>query len=220
MKCNEDEVYFLRHELQLHKKISPLLLNMFIDYDEEMPAYEPEQTNPDNPDSNDDEWSDNGEPQLHDDNISQSFISNRLVDNSFDLASPISAQMLKLKQQQLNRLGGGVSKTGKKLRVKRLKKCGYNIFSKEFRKSLRDTKSSLSFIDMSKEVGNRWRALTDAQRADFEEKARRLTIIEAQKMVVEEREQAAKQAAEAAKQAQNTVVQNSPGKKISYTAYI
>jgi len=179
---------------------------MLIDYDEEMPAYEPEPANLENQDSNDDDWSDNGEPQLHDENSSQSFISNRLIDTSFDLASPISAQMLKLKQQQLNRLGGGVSKSGKKLRVKRLKKCGYNIFSKEFRKSLRDTKSSLSFIDMSKEVGNRWRALSEAQRADYEEKARRLTIIEAQKMVAEEKEQAAKAAAEAAKQVQNPIV--------------
>lgn len=216
-KCNEDEIYFLRHEIQLHKKLSPLLLNMNIDYNEEMPTYQQPDTtnhllNDPNADSNEDDWSDNGEPQLHDENSSQSFISNRLADTSFDLASPISAQMLKLKQQQLNKLGAGVSKSGKKLRVKRLKKCGYNIFSKEFRKSLRDTKSSLSFIDMSKEVGNRWRALSEGQRADYEELARRLTIIEAQKMVSDEREQAAKLAAENAKNVNSQVAtQNSTG---------
>jgi hypothetical protein len=46
----------------------------------------------------------------------------------------------------------GLSYYGGKIRKKRDKKSAYNIFSKEFRKRLRDTKSSLSFLDMSKEV--------------------------------------------------------------------
>ena len=182
-----------------------------------MPVYEPESNQShlldNNNDSNEDDWSDNGDPmQMHDENSSQSFIlsnNQRLADSTFDLNSPINAQMLKLKQQQLNKLGAGVSKSGKKLRVKRLKKCGYNIFSKEFRKSLRDTKSSLSFTDMSKEVGNRWKGLSEGQRSDYEELARRLTIIEAQKMVADERDQAnATNAANAQSQMPGV---NSPG---------
>lgn len=198
MKCNEDEVYFLRHELQLHKQLSPLLVNMFINYDEEMPAYETTEQF-ENQDSHDEEWSDNGEPNLHDENSSQSFISNRVSEITYDPNSPITPSLLKMQQQQLKLQS--LQKHGKKVRVKRLKKCGYNIFSKEFRKSLRDTKSSLSFIDMSKEVGNRWRALTDQQRSDYEEKAKRETIIESQKMAAEQAAAQQKAAAEAAQQA-------------------
>ena len=66
----------------------------------------------------------------------------------------------------------GVTLSLKKMRQKRDKKSAFNIFSKEFRKSLRDTKSSLAFEQMSKEVGNRWRALTPQQRSVYEEKAR------------------------------------------------
>jgi hypothetical protein len=73
----------------------------------------------------------------------------------------------------------------KKIRQKRDKKSAYNIFSKEFRKSLRDTKSSLAFEQMSKEVGNRWRALTPQQRAEYEEKARIETQKEIRRMATE-----------------------------------
>jgi hypothetical protein len=73
----------------------------------------------------------------------------------------------------------------KKIRQKRDKKSAYNIFSKEFRKSLRDTKSSLAFEQMSKEVGNRWRALTPQQRAEYEEKARIETQKEMRRMATE-----------------------------------
>jgi len=73
----------------------------------------------------------------------------------------------------------------KKIRQKRDKKSAYNIFSKEFRKSLRDTKSSLAFEQMSKEVGNRWRALTTQQRAEYEEKARIETQKEMRRMATE-----------------------------------
>lgn len=186
VKCNEDEVYFLRAEIQLHKQLSPVLVSLYINYDEELPAYEEPQD--ENDDDNEDDWSDSGEPNLHDENSSTSFISNHVSTTN----SPIPAHILKHQQQQL-RLES-LKKHGKKVRVKRLKKCGYNIFSKEFRKSLRDTKSSLSFIDMSKEVGNRWRALTDRQRADYEEKARLETIIESQKMAAEEAEKQKQQA--------------------------
>ena len=73
----------------------------------------------------------------------------------------------------------GLSYSGGKIRRKREKKTGYNIFSKEFRKQLRDTKSSLPFLDMCKEVGFRWRTLTHEERALYEEKARLITIQEA-----------------------------------------
>ena len=119
-------------------------------------------------------------------------------------ASPLTASILnKIKQPKIN-TPGSVNKNGKKIRVKRLKKCGYNIFSKEFRKSLRDTKSSLSFIDMSKEVGNRWRKLTEQQRLDYEEKAKRETIIEAQKLEAERQAQHQAQQAQAQSLNQNT----------------
>jgi len=64
--------------------------------------------------------------------------------------------------------------------VKRLKKSGYNLFSKDLRKRLRDTKSSLSFVNMSKEVGNRWRELSEKERAAYEEKAKLESIKEQQ----------------------------------------
>lgn len=199
VKCNEDEVYFLRAEIQIHKQLSPVLVGLYINYDEELPAYEEPQD--ENDDENEDDWSDSGEPNLHDENSSTSFISNHVSGNyPIDTNSPIPAHVLKHQQQQL-RLQS-LQKHGKKVRVKRLKKCGYNIFSKEFRKSLRDTKSSLSFIDMSKEVGNRWRALSDRQRADYEEKARLETIIESQKMAAEEAEKQKQQALQQQQQPQ------------------
>jgi hypothetical protein len=77
-----------------------------------------------------------------------------------------------MRQSIANSGGGGVTLSLKKMRQKRDKKSAFNIFSKEFRKSLRDAKSSLAFEQMSKEVGNRWRALTPQQRSVYEEKAR------------------------------------------------
>ncbi len=192
-------MYFLRHEIQLHKQLSPLLVSLYINYDEELPAYEEPQDEHD--DENEDDWSENEGPNLHDENSSTSFISNNLAGGfNVETNSPIPAHVLKQQQQQLRIQS--LQKHGKKVRVKRLKKCGYNIFSKEFRKALRDTKSSLSFIDMSKEVGNRWRALTDRQRADYEEKARLETIIESQKMAAEEAEKQKQQAIQQQQQQQ------------------
>ena len=84
--------------------------------------------------------------------------------------------------------------SSKKIRVKRDKKSAYNIFSREYRKSLRDTKSSLSFELMSKEVGIKWRELSSEQRAEFEEKARIETLAEMKKITAEREAQAQAQA--------------------------
>jgi hypothetical protein len=75
---------------------------------------------------------------------------------------------------------------GKKIRIKREKKSAYNIFSREYRRQLRDSKSSLAFELMSKEVGFRWRELNAQQRAEFEEKALQESIIDAKKIALEQ----------------------------------
>jgi hypothetical protein len=90
----------------------------------------------------------------------------------------------------------------KKIRQKRDRKSGYNIFSRDYRKSLRDTKSSLRFELMSKEVGYRWRELTDEQRATYEEKARVESLIEMERVAAEQKAQVAAQAQAAVQEAQ------------------
>ena len=94
---------------------------------------------------------------------------------------------------KIKHLGIHKESSARKIRVKRDKKTAFNIFSKELRKSLRDTKSSLSFEMMSKEVGNQWRALSAQQRAEYEEKARIETLKEMKKMAAERAAQEAQQ---------------------------
>ena len=195
LKCSEDEIYFLRRELQLRKHLSPLLVSLNINYDDTSADYLNSNVLSNDPASNqnDDYWSD----MKDDENSSQSFTHNE-NSNTMDSSNNYGASPLTFKHsvskgiilpssipktpEALSALG--LSYTGGKIRKKRDKKSGYNIFSKEFRKRLRDTKSSLSFVDMSKEVGNQWRALTDKERAAYEEKARIETIKEAQQRAV------------------------------------
>lgn len=162
-KCNEDETFFLRKELQLRKQLSPLLVNMFINYDETMEM------------DMDDEWDD-------DENSSQSFRNN---DDSFVTGHtpkyhPCSQRTL------INPLTG-------KARVKRDKKSGYNIFSREFRRKLRENNTSLPFSAMGKEVGRRWSALSEQEKAAYEEQARLETVAEnekrAQELKIQEQQQ-------------------------------
>jgi hypothetical protein len=63
-------------------------------------------------------------------------------------------------------------KPDKKKKMKRVKKCGYNVYSREFRKKLRDENSTLTFVEMSREVGNHWRLLSDKERAVYEDMAK------------------------------------------------
>ena len=69
---------------------------------------------------------------------------------------------------------------------------------------------------MSKEVGYRWRELTDAQRAEYEEKARIETLKE-QKRLVEERQA---QAAQALAEAQNQAIANFQNSTSNYSSPI
>lgn len=179
LKCHEDEVYFLRRELQLKKHMSPVLCNLTINYDEEYSAPEIADYAMDANDSNEEDWSD-GEGMMRDDeNSSHSFNVNsaHFNENSNSVGSP---SLFRMKPKLEYAADGTLLNKQKKVRVKRLKKSGYNLFSKDLRKRLRDTKSSLSFVNMSKEVGNRWRALSDQERASYEEKAKLETIKEQQ----------------------------------------
>jgi protein polybromo-1 len=215
IKCCEDEIYFMRHELLLRKHVSPQLLNMNIVYDDyEEDATESagtgEKGNRDSGlhskatekptksenataasgDGNNDYWSeimreDDNEDEDDDDDDENS--SHSFKQQNF--ASPGGLYNKKPTSITAQNNSGIIMQqsqsAGKKIRNKRAKKCGYNIFSKEFRKRLRDTRSSLSFVDMSKEVGNRWRALSDKERAAYEEKAKIESIKEAQRMAAE-----------------------------------
>ncbi len=185
MKCCEDEVYFLRRELQLRKHLSPFLLNLSINYDEEYQIQNPDSNGAygmDNNDSNEEDWSD-GEGMRDDENSSHSFNINHLHnENSNGVSSPSmfrNNNKLNPNTKYEYSADGSLIKQ-KKIRVKRLKKSGYNLFSKDLRKRLRDTKSSLSFVNMSKEVGNRWRELSDKERAAYEERAKIESIKEQQ----------------------------------------
>ena len=132
MKCCEDEVYFLRRELQLRKHLSPFLLNLSINYDEEYQIQNPDSNGAygmDNNDSNEEDWSD-GEGMRDDENSSHSFNINpngHQNENSNGVSSP---SMFKSK----NSNGDNSLNSQKKVRVKRLKKSGYNLFSKDLRK--------------------------------------------------------------------------------------
>ena len=182
VKCLEDEFYFLRGELQLRKHLSPLLAVLVINYDEEpVVGVSGNDTSQLDTHPMDEDWSDTGEAMAHDDNSSHCFNENSNFDNA---GSPASNSFKLNRKPSTTPLTTGTKM--KKIRVKRLKKSGYNVFSKEFRKSLRDTKSSLSFLDMTKEVGRRWRLLNDSERADYEEKAKREAVINAQQLAAEQ----------------------------------
>ncbi|RNA29170.1 polybromo-1-like isoform X2 [Brachionus plicatilis] len=129
VRCLEDEIFFMSQELVLRKHISPLLMNLVIDYEQNSTDY----LRVFNLDE-DEEWT---EPAKDDENSSHS-----------------------LGEQDAIKTDA----SAKKVRVKRLKKSGFQLFSREVRKAARDTQTSLSFTDMSKEVGSRWKALSDKER--------------------------------------------------------
>jgi hypothetical protein len=188
------KVYFLRRDLVLKKYMSPLLRTLKINYDEEIPAsdeaglldtgtnngFDSSQID-ENSRMMDDDDDDSDESQQSMNVGSPMSISsslNRANRASFIASQPESANLIKVITQ-------------KKVRIKRAKKSGYNIFSRDFRKKLRDSKSSLAFHEMSREVGDQWRMLTQAQRQEYE----RLGKIETLKNLALEK--AAKEAEEA-----------------------
>jgi hypothetical protein len=220
IKCCEDEIYFMRHELLLRKHVSPQLLNMTIvyeDYDDENATAEStingenggggdsvaSDTKPQTErsaksenaatasgDTNNDYWSEIMREEENDDDDEDEDDENSSHSFKQTYASPgglyKKSTLMSAQQNTSGIIASHQSQsTAKKVRNKRAKKCGYNIFSKEFRKRLRDSRSSLSFVDMSKEVGNRWRALSDKERAAYEEKAKIESIKEAQRMAAE-----------------------------------
>lgn len=179
LKCYEDEVYFLKRELQLKKHISPILRAMRMNYDESSADLvgADEINGAVGSNQNEDYWA---QVMHEDDASSQSFNDSNL--DSSNIGSPMLAKTFKTSFVSTKTPDGASTK---KIRVPRDKKSAYNIFSKEFRKRLRDTKSSLSFVNMSKEVGNRWRALSAKERAMYEEKARVESIKEQQRRAAE-----------------------------------
>ena len=200
LKCYEDEVYFLKRELQLKKHISPILRMMKINYDESSADLVGADEVNSGSNQNEDYWA---QVMHEDDASSQSFNDSNL--DSSNIGSPMLSKTLKTSFMSTKTPDGVTGSSTKKIRVPRDKKSAYNIFSKEFRKRLRDTKSSLSFVNMSKEVGNRWRALSAKERAMYEEKARVESIKEQQRRAAE-----AKAAAElSASQPQAQNVSNS-----------
>lgn len=217
-KCLEDEIYVLRRDLQPRKHLSPLLVTLDIDYDDTSADYLRDFNDPTQQAAGTQQLADetatgmavdestrDGMDSSHDENSQMEMVSPQAGTNSA-AATPIRHQSASNKVSFLIENGitsvsgshGPVSSSGKnkKERVKRPKKSGFNMFSKEFRKSLRDTKSSLSFIDMSKEVGLRWRALSEKERAEYERKAAIATQKEQEKLAAEQA--AAQQAAQAA----------------------
>ncbi len=197
-KCTEDEVWFLRKELQLRKQLSPLLVNMDINYDEEETKSDSNHLGGLNEDTNmdDDDWDD--------ENSSHSFQPNMNENSTMDglCFSTQSPGMKNIRQMSTTALMGAFQNIGspsvlasasntnttnssKKMRVKREKKSGYNIFSREFRRKLRETNSSLPFKDMGKEVGRRWSALSDQEKAAYEEQAKIESLMEAEKRAEE-----------------------------------
>ena len=166
-RCLDDEVYFLRGELQFRKHMSPILANMIPNYDEEVTNdAETNEMNASN-DYDSDEAN-------HDENSSNSFHLNGTVNENLDLS--VSG---KISKRQM-------SEKKKFKKAKRLKKNGFNIFSREWRKKLREAKSTLSFTEMSKEVAIKWKTLTDKERNQYEDKAKAETIKEEQRLAAEE----------------------------------
>jgi protein polybromo-1 len=179
VKCLEDEVYFLgglghrQREIQLRKNLSPILANMEIVYEESTDDRVGEGEDEDNfnEDQNSNDYAMAGDDDYDDED--STFMDNPSSSKAKQLLSTTSGNFI----------------NGKKIRIKREKKSAYNIFSREFRKYLRDSKSSLAFDQMSKEVGIRWRTLNAQQRAKYEEKANQESIIEAKKIALEQQQQ-------------------------------
>ncbi|CAF0710230.1 unnamed protein product [Brachionus calyciflorus] len=138
VKCREDEILFMRNEILPRRYLSPLLVNLKIDYENGTIDYLK------NFNLDEEEWN---EEMKDDENSNHSLPENDLIKT----VKPETPEG--------------------KIKIKKLKKTGFNLFSREFRKSLRDTKSSLGFTEMSKEVGLRWRALSDKERQSYEERA-------------------------------------------------
>lgn len=176
VKCSEDEVYFMRKELVLRRHLSPFLIDLKINYQDTGTDYLKNFNDPNIlAEGEETEWKD-------DENSSQSMTEHMDTTQTVNPSTPIvnsSAKAVFLNENSN-------SQSSKKVRVKRMKKTGFNLFSKDFRKSLRDTQSSLSFTDMSKEVGMRWKALSDKERAAYEERAIIETAKEAEKRAAEE----------------------------------
>lgn len=178
-RCLEDEIYVLRRDLILRKHLSPLLETLEIDYDDQSADYLRDFNDPQSQAVDEsvalgggldrDDSTRDGIDSSHDENSQMEMISPQA---SVDRTPRNSNKVSFLIENGVTSVSTSASATRlKKERLKRPKKSGFNMFSKEFRKSLRDTKSSLSFIDMSKEVGLRWRALSEKQRAEYEQKA-------------------------------------------------
>jgi hypothetical protein len=190
-KCYEDEVYFFKKELRLRKYLSPVLLNeklLIFNIDnasnlngiKSNDYHMEEETNSNSMFSNDYNNTIGDGMQMDVSNCSSNLgtpVKTSKVSQLNSLLNASSIDKEKSGNYRINKNGKLVRK-----RVKRSKKCGYNIFSKEFRKKLRDAHSSLSFIEMSREVGNHWRLLTDRERQEYEERAKEESIKEAAKM--------------------------------------
>lgn len=187
-RCLEDEIYVLRRDLQLRKHLSPLLVELNIDYEDQSSDYLRNFNDPSQNDSaimgehdeTSNHWMKDDDDSSHDEMEMSSMISPQQHNSSMMKHNKVSMMLNDSKENGSSpHISRSSTKIGsKKDRVKREKKSGFNMFSKEFRKSLRDTKSSLSFIEMSKEVGARWRAMSDKERAAYEQKAVIATIRE------------------------------------------
>lgn len=207
-RCLEDEIYVLRRDLQLRKHLSPLLVTLEIDYDDQSAEYLRDFNDPQSQQIDEANATALGTSILNersgmgagDESTRDGIDSSHDENSQMEMASPLAATTAERTPRPANskvsfHIENGVSSSSaasgltgsasstkiKKERKKAPKKSGFNMFSKEFRKSLRDTKSSLSFIDMSKEVGIRWRALSDKQRAEYEQKAIIATLREKEK---------------------------------------
>lgn len=201
-KCLEEEIYILRRDLQLRKHLSPLLVSLHIDYDDTSAEYLRDFNDPQSQQLDEttavvagvgagDDSTRDGMDSSHDENSQMEMVSPLAAGSGIVSASATPRHSLNnnkvsfLIENGVTAVSMAASSSSgtklKKERVKRPKKSGFNMFSKEFRKSLRDTKSSLSFIDMSKEVGLRWRALSEKERAEYEQKAAIATIKEQEK---------------------------------------
>ena len=193
-KCYEDEVYFFKKEIRLRKYLSPILLNekllIFNINNANISAIKSndfhleEETNSNSMFSNEYNNTMGGGDSMHMEVNTSNCSSNMGTPVKASKAAQLSSLMLASSIDKDKSGNYRINKAGKlvRKRVKRSKKCGYNIFSKEFRKKLRDAHSSLSFIEMSREVGNHWRQLTDKERSEYEERAKEESIKEAAKM--------------------------------------
>lgn len=162
-KCYEDEIFYFKKELRIRKYLSPSLIS----------SISKKESSEDILQQNIDIIDDN--------TTSNSIISNDAhVSSPMKIDRPVHSKLQKLinGDQSVSLLNSSsqsnlsLKSNEKKTPARRGKKCGYNLFSKEACKKLRAVNPELSFTDMSREVGVLWKALTDAERAAYEEKAR------------------------------------------------